>query len=221
MAFPPRITPAGMVFHVINRAVRKQQLFAQPNDYNAFIRCAIETHGRVPVNLMAYCVMPNHFHLVIRSTEDRQISRFMARLTATHSKRWHANRGTTGTGAVYQGRFKAFPVQTDDSFYRVCRYVEANALRAGLVRNAENWPWSSLAPITPLVPRIPVADWPLPRPADWVDIVNASPLVHSREIRQSITSGRPLGEAAWVERIARNLGLEATLRSPGLRRSDL
>lgn len=210
-----------MVFHVINRAIRKQQLFAQPCDYSAFVRSAVEAHSRFPVSVLAYCVMPNHFHFVIQPYEDHQLSKFMARLEATHAKRWHANRGTTGTGAVYQGRFRAFPVQTEDYFYRVCRYVEANALRAGLVRRAEDWPWSSIAIRPPGVPSIPIDRWPLPRPNDWVATVNDIPASHVQEVRLSIVRGRPLGEQAWAARVARDLGLGATLQHPGRPRNDL
>jgi len=210
-----------MVFHVLNRAVRKQQLFAQPGDYNSFVRCAIEAHRSVSVGVIAYCVMPNHFHFLIRSHQDGQISRFMARLTATHAKRWHANRGTTGTGAVYQGRFRAFPIQTDAYFYSACRYVEANALRAGLVKRAEDWPWSSLATPLPGIPKIPSEEWPLPRPENWQEMVNEKPTQHGTEVRQSVATGQPLGEASWVARVARDLGLQATLNHPGRPSNDL
>lgn len=212
---PPRRFPAGIVFHVINRAIRKQQLFAQPSDYNAFVRCAIEARRHVAVGILAYCVMPNHFHLVMQSNEDDQISRFMARMTATHSKRWHAHRGSVGTGAVYQGRFRAFPVQTDLYFYRVCLYVEANARRAGLVKQAEEWPWSSLADRSVSVPRIPTDPWPLPKPVNWTARVNSDPLHDAKAVRASISTGRPFGEAPWVERVARSLRLESTLNPPG------
>jgi putative transposase len=221
MPYPPRQTPAGVVFHVINRAIRKQQLFAQPSDYNAFVNCAVEAHRKVPVGVLAYCVMPNHFHFVLQSREDGQISRFMARMTATHSKRWHVHRGSVGTGAVYQGRFRAFPVQTDDYFYRVCRYVEANAVRAGLVRAAEEWPWCSLADRVAMIPRIPIDPWPLPRPSDWSTRVNGDPSRNEKAIRESISTGRPFGEPSWVERVARELSLEHTLHPHGRPQNDL
>ncbi|WP_232100745.1 transposase [Gimesia fumaroli] len=82
--------------------------------------------------------MPNHWHLVVHLSEDGQLSRFTGWLTLTHTQRWHAHRKSTGSGHVYQGRFKSFPIQDDEHFYTVCRYVERNALTANLVKQAED-----------------------------------------------------------------------------------
>ena len=103
-----------------------------------------EALERVPVRLLAYCVMPNHWHLVLWPRKDGDLSRFVGWLSLTHTQRWHAHRHSAGTGHVYQGRFKSFPVQEDDHLLTLCRYVERNALRSGLVRKAELWRWGSL-----------------------------------------------------------------------------
>ena len=87
--------------------------------------------------------MSNHFHLVVRNENDGDLPKFMRWLCGTHAKRFHARRGSTGTGAVYQARYRAFPVQTDGHFLRVCRYVERNPVRANLVSRAEHWRWST------------------------------------------------------------------------------
>src|SRR5580765_629246 len=130
---PKRRMPisAGQVCHVMNRGVWRAQLFHQDGDYRLFRTLLSSTLDRTPIRLFAYCVMPNHFHLVCAPETDGQLSDFMRLLTLVHSKRWHAARGSTGTGCVYQGRFKAFAVQTDGHFLTVCRYVERNPLRAG------------------------------------------------------------------------------------------
>src|SRR5688572_8149775 len=117
MGYPRRQTPEGVVFHVLNRGVQRRRLFEADEDYEAFMRCLAFAHARISVKLFAYCVMPNHFHFLLMSSEDGQISRFMRLLQGTHGKRWHACRDTPGTGAVYQGRFKACPVQSDRHFY--------------------------------------------------------------------------------------------------------
>src|SRR5437016_13622122 len=88
--------------------------------------------------------MPNHWHLVLWPQRDGELSEFLRWLTVTHTQRWHAHRHTAGTGPLYQGRFKSFPIQADDHLLAVCRYVERNALRAGLVPRAEQWRWGSL-----------------------------------------------------------------------------
>jgi len=163
---------AGVPFHVVNRGARRLALFEADGDYRAFMFCIWGALQKVPVRLLAYCLMPNHFHLVVQPTADGQLSSFMKHLLGTHSKRWHSFRNTTGIGAVYQGRFKAFPIQSAQHYYAVCRYVERNALRAGLVDRAEDWPWCSLfqrgsgrGPVT-------LHEWPIAEPLDWVERVN-------------------------------------------------
>jgi len=132
-------------FHVLNRAVRRARMFEAASDYLAFIQALSSAQTLVPTPILAYCIMPNHFHLVIGPTLTPTLSAFMHRLTIMHSKRWHLSRGTTGTGAVYQGRFKALRIGDDAHFGAVCRYVEQNPIRAGLVERVEDWPWSSVS----------------------------------------------------------------------------
>ena len=116
-------------------------LFEKHEDYVAFEKVLDEAYAKTPMRVISYCLMPNHWHLVLWPTRDGQTSRYMQWLTTTHMRRWHAHRGTRGTGPVYQGRFKSFPIQEDRHFLIVCRYVERNALRANLVEHAEDWPW--------------------------------------------------------------------------------
>jgi len=111
MPRPKRIFPAGEVFHVLNRAVARLTIFEKPEDYDAFIRTLHETWRQVPLPIFAITVMPNHWHFVVRPETDRQLTHFFRRLTLTHTMRWHAHYRTGGTGHLYQGRFKSFPVQ--------------------------------------------------------------------------------------------------------------
>jgi putative transposase len=96
------------------------------------------------MRLLSYCLMPNHWHLVLWPRADGELSDFGHWLTLTHTQRWHAHYHNVGTGHLYQGRFKSFPVARDEHFLQLCRYVERNPLRAGLVRRAEAWQWGSL-----------------------------------------------------------------------------
>jgi putative transposase len=213
---------AGIPFHVLNRGACRQTLFREPLEYRAFFACLVWAMQKHPVRLLAYCLMPNHFHMVLEPTTDGQLSQFMKSLEGMHSKRWHAHRNSSGTGAVYQSRFKAFPIQTDRHFYAVCRYVERNALRAGLVDKAEEWRWGSLARCYEGAPGPDLTDWPLERPVDWVTIVN---LREAREalsqVRTSVVTGRPYGEKQWVEATAWSLGLESTLQPRGRPKKDV
>ena len=141
MGRPLRVAPGELIYHVLNRANGRQRLFDDDGDYRAFERVMTQACSRVSMRLLAYCVMPNHWHLVVWPRQDGDLSRFMNWLTLTHTQRWHTHRQTVGTGHLYQGRFKSFVVQTDEHLLTVCRYVERNALRAGLVERAEAWRW--------------------------------------------------------------------------------
>jgi len=212
---------AGVPFHVLNRGVRRLALFEVSADYRRFVACAARALDRVPIRLLAYCLMPNHFHLVAQPVEDGQLSEFMRLLEGIHSKRWHSSRQTVGTGAVYQGRYKAFPIQSDRHFYAVCRYVERNALRAGLVQRAEDWPWGSLAQRCQKLHGLPLSEWPIVQPADWVELVNqGEPTASLEAVRKSVATGRPFGEAGWSVMAACDMGLESTLRPRGRPKSQ-
>ncbi|MCE9554667.1 MAG: transposase [Planctomycetes bacterium] len=119
-----------MIYHVINRGVGRQQLFFQDGDYEAFERVIAETLEKRPMRILSYCLMPNHWHFVLWPEKEGDLGRFMQRLTVTHVTRWQKNYHCVGFGHAYQGRFKSFPVQADNYFYQVVRYVERNALRA-------------------------------------------------------------------------------------------
>ena len=139
-------------------------------------------------------------------------------MTVTHTQRWHAYHHTAGTGPVYQGRFKSFPVQTDEHFLTVARYVERNALRAKLVTWAEDWQWSSLWRRAQGEGKLTtwLSDWPIERPRDWVARVNRPQTASELEaLRLSVQRGRPFGEESWVRRMAKRFGMESTLRPCG------
>ena len=200
-----------MIFHVLNRGVRKARLFETDDDYAAFLDIVVATMGRHPIAVFAYCIMPNHFHFLMSPAHDGQLSRFMQIMTVTHSKRWHQWRGTNGTGHVYQGRFKAFAVQNDRHFLRVCRYVERNALRARLSTSAEAWPWGSAHQWQFECPWIPLTRWPVARPPDWLSVLNTPDEADLSDIRRCLRRNRPFGENDWVRRTSGRLALDGSL----------
>lgn len=135
----------GYAYHVLNRGNGRMTIFEDEDDFAAFERVLEEAADRFPgVDVLAYCLMPNHWHLVLYPHQDGQLSAFVGWLTLTHTQRWRAHRHTIGGGHVYQGRFKSFLVDTEGYLANVCRYVERNPVRAGIVKQAENWWWSSL-----------------------------------------------------------------------------
>jgi putative transposase len=220
MGRPLRTTIGGLVYHVLNRANRRAALFAGADEYAAFLRTLAEAQQEHPMRLLAYCVMPNHWHLVVWPERDRELSRFVGWLTLTHTQRRHAARGTVGSGHVYQGRFKSFPVEADDHLLVVCRYVERNAVRAGLVARAAEWPWGSLYQRVrgagAEADRPMLAEPPVPWPQGWAAWVD-SPQTAAEEavIRRCMRRGRPFGRSGWVEHTVAAFGLGSTLRRPG------
>lgn len=206
----------GQVYHVLNRATRRAEIFDTSNDYRDFELLLEETRVQIPVRILAHCLMPNHWHLVLWPTEDGQLSTFMHRLTTTHAIRWHRQRRTTGTGPVYQGRFKAVPVEHDASLIRVCRYVERNPRRAGLVERAEQWRWSSLWHRCRKRAPFRLDAWPVSPPAEWLSLVNAPDEPQElAELTTCLAQGIPVGGAAWQEAMARRRGLAWPLRGKG------
>jgi putative transposase len=205
-----------MVFHVLNRGVGRMQIFDHERDYAAFRRVIEETLRVAPIRICAYCWMPNHWHFVVWPQSDGDLSGFMQRMANMHTQRWQRAKLRVGYGHLYQGRFKSFPIENDDHFYTVVRYVERNALRAGLVPYAEDWPWGSLqlrlrGQRSPLL-----ADWPLPQPFDWRQQVNSPQTEAELEaIRRCLRRGSPYGNKMWAEQAAERLGLQSTLRPRG------
>ena len=218
MGRPLRAAAGDVIYHVLNRANARLPIFDKPGDFEAFERVLAEAHARMATRILAYCVMPNHWHLVLWPRRDGELSEFMAWVTLTHTQRWHAHHLSAGAGHLYQGRFKSFPVQADGHFLVMCRYVERNALRAGLVVRAEEWRWSSLwrrAHVRHAAPPW-LAPWPFERPRNWLDWVNEPQTAAELEaLRCSVQRGRPYGSGTWVPRIAAKLGLEGTLRPRG------
>ncbi|WP_406694353.1 transposase [Singulisphaera sp. Ch08] len=218
MSRPPRAAEGGLIYHALNRANARLTIFGDDGDFEAFERVLAEAVTRYDMRLLAYCVMPNHFHLVLWPHADGDLSLFMRWLTMTHTQRWHAHRHSAGSGHLYQGRFKSFPVQGDDHLVTVCRYVERNALRAGLTTQAEQWRWGSLgrAPTKKASPGVSLSRWPIPRPRHWIERVNAPLSVAEEEAMQrAITRGQPFGTPDWQMTTATRLGLGSTLQPIG------
>jgi putative transposase len=213
-----RQIPGGLVYHVMNRGVARLNLFEKEADYQAFEQVLTEAMAKHPTRLLAYCLMPNHWHMLLWPREDHEVSDFLRWLTHTHAMRWHAHYRTLGSGHIYQGRFKSFPVQSDEHFYTVARYVERNALRSNLVKKAEDWQWSSLwrRRHGDREAQALLSAWPLPRSPRWLAHVN-QPQTEAEvaAIRTAVRRGSPYGSALWQSRTAKKLGLESTLRPPG------
>jgi putative transposase len=187
-----RVVLPGCWHHVINRGNARATVFHRRSDYLDFLRLMARASERQPIALLGYCLMPNHVHLVLRPAETGDLGRWMQHLLTAHVRRHHLRHGTEGR--LWQGRFKAFPILEDAHLYAVLRYVEANALRAGLSGRAEDWPWSSLAARRG-EGLAPLAEPPWPLPADWLAIVNeAQPPRVLERLRRSVNRGVALAD---------------------------
>src|SRR5262245_36958224 len=167
----PRLIPPDSIVHVLNRGNDRRLLFADAGDFEQFLSFVLYAKMQVPTRIVAYAVMPNHWHFVIWAYSSEQVSTFMNRLTSSHAARVRAETGTVGQGHVYQDRFRAFLVDGEQHYFRLMRYVEGNPLRAGLARRAEAWTWSSLHERTNR-PRGVVEAGPLRLPSGWTELVN-------------------------------------------------
>jgi len=192
-------------------------LFQKDGDYDAFERVLTMALKRHPIRVLAYCIMPNHWHFALWPERDGQLTDFLRWLTHTHTQRWHAHYHTSGTGHLYQGRFKSFPIEEDDHLYTVLRYVERNPLRANLVAQAEHWRWSSLHQRVGKGPlRSLLHPWPVPLPRDWLQRVQRPETeAELQAVRRAVQKGQPFGSEAWQAATAANLGLEFTFRQRG------
>ena len=130
----------GVCYHVLNCGNGRAEVFHKKEDFVALLDLMEEASERLPMRLLAWCLIPNHFHLVLWPHEDGDLSRWMQWLLTSHVRRYH--RHYHGSGHVWQGRFKAFPIEEDEHLWTVLRYVERNALRR-ILCGAEDWLWSS------------------------------------------------------------------------------
>ena len=212
----PRTARAALgnwCYHVLNRGNARAEVFHKEDDYAAFAALFEPACERLRMRILGYCLMPNHFHLVLWPHGDGDLGRWMQWLMTAHVRRYHRHYGSSGH--VWQGRFKAFPIQQDEHFLTVLRYAERNPLRARLVKRAEDWTWSSLRGRAAGGSDL-LSPSPVPLPSQWTKLVN-QPQTEAEvaAVRESIRRGKPYGSERWTNLAATKLGLQSTLRPRG------
>jgi len=217
-----RIDLADQVYHIINRANAKRTIFFSDGDYLAFEEILMDGVEQFDIRLYVFELMPNHWHLVLSPIRDGDMGKFMAWLCTTHTARYHTYHDTVGFGHVYQGRYKSFIIESDGYFHRVCRYAERNALRAGLVANAEDWRWSSawIRKHGTDKQKKMLSEWPVEMPDDYLSSLNEEDDSDSqkeklREIRTAVNKEIPFGSIGWKEKLQEKFGIVATGRPRG------
>jgi len=206
------------VYHILNRANARECIFKQDKDYQLFesiLECAKE---RANMRILSYCIMPNHWHLVLYPRKNGDLSKFINWLTLTHTQRVHVQHKTVGYGHLYQGRYKSFLCSTGVHFLQLVRYVERNALRANLVKRAEDWQWSSVwRREKGTVQQKKLLDiWPTQEPQHYVTLLN-EPQNESEltALRCAVNRGNPFGSDVWMRNVIKKFKLETTVRPRG------
>ena len=209
-----RASRGGFVYHVLNRGNGQNAVFHNDDDFAAFVCLMREAHEKVPMRLTGYCLMANHFHLLLWPHKDGDLSRWMQWLMTSHVRRYH--RHYQSSGHVWQGRFRAFPIQSGNHYLTVLRYVERNPLRANLVDRSQDWEWSSLKPTVRSGPEGLLSDGPVAKAAQWTRHVNSlQNEAELKSLRESVARGTPFGDSRWQIATASKLGLESSLRPRG------
>lgn len=201
-------------YHLINRGNGRQQIFHKDTDYQAFVDLLLQARGKYSVKLLAWCIMPNHFHLLVQPVEADLLNKWMQWLMTTHVRRYHKHYGTSGH--VWQGRYKSFIVQDDDHLLTVTRYIEGNPVRALLAPTVGQWQWSSFQGRIAATDELQPDPLPIALPGDWAAFVD-TPLTDAEieKVRNSVNRQTPLGHESWLEEMCVKLGLESTVRRRG------
>ena len=209
----PRGQQGGCAYHVINRGNDRTTVFNKTQDYEAFLSLLIEAKKRHRVKMFGFCLMPNHFHLVVEPAHQTALSQFMQWLLTSHVRRYHRHYATSGH--IWQGRFKSFPIQRDEHLITVLRYVLQNPIRAGLSSTAQEWSWSSLRK-----PRL-TDPCPIDDEDQWSEQLGE--LLRGDQlaiVRECLNRQRPFGKPDWQAQMAAMFGLGSTLRPRGRLRTE-
>jgi putative transposase len=204
----------GFFYHVLNRGNGKQTIFHKDKDFEVFLELMKKAKEMFPVNIFAYCLMPNHYHFLVSPPCAKNLSKWAHWFTSVHAVRYHHHHQTSGH--IWQGRFKNFLVQGDDHFISVLRYVEGNPVRASLVNSALEWLWSShryrYGPQTSSL----IDQLSLPLPQNWGEFVNQTMKPHElKDIRKCITHSLPFGDDEWKQKISEKYGIKCYPKKAG------
>lgn len=214
----PRIDVGGYVYHVINRAAGRRTIFPDSGAYQSFEDLLIEGQKTWEMPMLAYVIMPNHWHMLVYPKKDGDMGKYFHWLTTTHACRLRAFRNTIGEGPVYQGRYKSFLIDTDAYLLTALKYIERNPVRAGLARTPEEWKWGSANRriFGTEQERALLAPSPVPLPDAYRAWINAGEEEEALEqIRNSVTKGIPFGGDTWRDEMITKFALRHTTRLAG------
>ena len=211
----PRLVIPGYPHHVTQRGNRRGQTFFEDDDYALYMSMLSEAARKAEAEVWCYCLMPNHVHIIIVPSDEDGLRRTFA--DAHRRYTGYVNARMRVTGHLWQGRFGSV-VMDEEHLAHAVRYVSMNPVRAGLVERGDEWRWSSVnshlsRQDNELVKVAPV----LERYGDFASFLargDASSEVF-RKLRQSETTGRPLGSEDWLERLSAMTGRELKAKKRG------
>ncbi len=219
MARIGRIVAGGLPHHITQRGNRRQKTFFCDEEYALYIKLMAEWCTRWQVEVWAYCLMPNHVHFIAVPESQDGLCRAIGEAHRRYTR--HINFREGWRGHFWQGRFASYPMD-ENYLVATARYVELNPVRAGLVADAEMYPWSSasahisgqdntLVKVTPLIEIV----------GDWREFLAGNINQKTAEvIRHHERIGRPLGSEAFIEQLEVKLGRSLRKRKPGPKRKD-
>ncbi len=213
-----RIDVGDYIYHVLNRANARAQIFDVAQDYIDFEMILEQAVEDYDMRLLAYCLMPNHWHLVVCPRQNGDMSKFMSQLTNTHTRRWHTKKNMIGQGHLYQGRYKSFMCETGKYFLTLVRYVERNAKKAKLKKQAEQWRWSSVwrREYGTLEQKKILSPWPIAIPKNYVAWLNEPQSEEEEDsLERSVEKNTPYGSDNWAEKVVDRFDLRQTIRGVG------
>ena len=217
MARMARVVLPGYPHHVTQRGNRRQTVFFSNDDYRSYTTMVAEACRKARTAVWAYCLMPNHVHFVLVPSDEDGLCAVFAEAHRRYTRRMNLREGWQGH--LWQERFYSCPMD-ETHLLATVPYVELNPVRAGLVRCAQDWPWSSarahfvgeddgLVHVSPMLERIP--DWGL-------YVQNESSADNTQTLRQHTRSGRPLGEDKFIDMAERISGRVLRPRKRGPKR---
>lgn len=213
-----RVDVGDEIYHVINRSNGRVKIFHNDSDYQHFESLLLEAKELTNMRILAYCIMPNHWHLILYPRNDNNLSEFMRWLTTTHVRQVRAKTNSIGQGHLYQGAYKSFIVEAEKYLVQLIRYIEQNPLRAKMVKRAQDWEWSSLyvREKGKINQKRILDSLPVNLPVNYIKTINEMYNEDVLEsIRSSVLKGKPFGSEKWTHDMIEIYKLGSTLRQPG------
>ena len=224
MARQARMVLADWPHHIIQRGHNRQPVFQSPEDFQYYLTNLAEWKQTLGCRVYAYCLMTNHVHLIVDpGPKAAHLARLMKRVAGRHTR--YANERTGRSGALWEGRYKSSPIDTDAYLLACTRYVELNPVRAGMVERPEAYPWSSyrahvgaesVAWLDMDPGYLGLGATPAERHARYAQWVSEGiPTGEWELIRRAIQRGQLTGDGPFVDAVAQRTGRRLVSRGPG------